>query len=244
MGRGLDWQEARHLLTFASMKRKRSISHWLCAVLAGVLLLLPATVAAQKEQLKGQPQPPPTVEGGKGALKAAVPHDTLVGGDGFIPRTVIDSFPRQPMDSIEAPPPGTRVSREDLDASQARIQAMHLRIQVMDSALTVYRADTSGQWPTQRISEIDSLLSDSKSRLALAEQDLARLNKRWETLKNPPAHKETAPSPEAAPAKPKPSPSKPKPTSPPTNPPKASTSPSPTPGTPASPSGKGKIKGK
>lgn len=234
-----NWQEARHLLTFARMKWSHTITAAAlrCLLCLG-LALTPMLLTAQKGKLKDDAQSgKPAVPGGKGAIKA-VQHDTLVGGDGFIPRTVIDSFPAQPVDSAVALRPGTSVRRDDLDASKARIAAMKLRVKEVDSALVVYRQDTTGTWTEARLHAIDSLLADSKAWIGLAEQELANLEARWEAKRAP------APEPEAAstPAQPTPSKEKPKenPSEKPATDPKPA--PAPQPGVPAAPSGKGKIK--
>jgi hypothetical protein len=230
------------------MKRKYAIL--LCAGRRMVwlgLALLPLLLSAQKGKLKDEPPKQPTVDGGKGAIKAITSHDTLIGGDGFIPRTVIDSFPNQSIDSVEALRPGTRVRRDDLDASKARIQAMQQRMKQVDSVLVLHRQDTSGTWTPARLATIDSLLADSKAQIALAEVELAQLEARWEAMKAPAPSAESTPPTETPSPQPDPKPSdtpKPKPEAQPGSSPAPAPAPTPQPGTPAVPSGKGKVKGK
>jgi hypothetical protein len=233
------WQEAQHLLTFVAMDWKRRIIRGVWRPLFCLLLMAsPLGLSAQKGKLKeadAQTTAPPP-GGGKGALKAAQ-ADTLIGGDGFIPRTVIDSFPHQPLDSAEVLRPGTRVRRDELDASKARIVAMRQRLVVADSLIALQRSDSSQvdtatavRWLT-----LDSLRNDFKGQLAQAEQDHQRLQARWDALKAPAVPENAA---EAAPTQAPPSPQ----TSPAPTIPAAPAPPALTPGVPATPSGKAKVK--
>ena len=143
-------------------------------------LAFPAHSLAQKSQLKGAPVAGDTAKiVGKGSLKgdAGTVKDTLLGGDGFIPRTVIDSFARMPENSGLH----TSVTPAALADSKKKINLLMDLVARGDSAMAIRKKNPSPEWPEDRIKELEDMLALVRLQLTDAEAKHALLQKRYES---------------------------------------------------------------
>jgi hypothetical protein len=151
------------------------------AVLFMLLIAAPLSSAAQGRISTGNPTKPDSAksapQGNRLNAGNKTGNDTLKGGDGFVPRTVIDSFPR--IEGVGRPP-NSSVTRSQIDAAKRQIAAMRERIILGDSVVAIRRMDPQPEWPESRVEQLAQALALAKKQLLTAEKQLLGLEKRYD----------------------------------------------------------------
>jgi hypothetical protein len=171
----------------------------------GLFVAISGSLWAQKNDLKTTP-PPSSKTGGKEALRAGkpTPQDTLRGGNGFVPRTVIDSFPSQPA-SLKQIKPQTALTQSRIDSARSRILDIERQIALGDSVLTSLKTQKSLDGGEESAKTLEKDLLKAKKELQQAKKRLSDLQATYneQAVKTQPPQsstppKETKPSQEKA----------------------------------------------